>query len=122
VNAYSSPAKDWDQRESPPGSIPTAAAAASHTLDRNTWNTLDLVEDAFNDWRAETYRKREIKLYSIYLNFTNFKDQSDQRFFLNLPTSFFLPTANVEKLREAGHHLLRENEAFKQLLNDLRRD
>jgi NTE family protein len=119
VNAFSSPEKDWESKESPPGSISTAAAAASQSLERNSWNTLDLVREGFEHWREELAKQKDVKLYSIYLSFTNFKDQRDQRFFLNLPTTFFLPAADVEKLREAGSRLLRENESFNDLLRDL---
>jgi len=119
VNAFSSPEKDWETKESPPGSISTAAAAASQSLERNSWNTLDLVREGFEHWREELAKQKDVKLYSIYLSFTNFKDQRDQRFFLNLPTTFFLPAADVEKLCHAGHLLLRENESFNELLRDL---
>jgi NTE family protein len=119
VNAYSSPEKDWDTKESPPGSLSTAAAAASHTLDHNSLNTLDRVREGFEQWRTDLSKQKDVKLYSIYLSFTNFKDKSDQRFFLNLPTTFFLPSADVDKLRDAGHRLLRDNETFRELLQDL---
>jgi len=119
VNAYSSPEKDWDTKESPPGSLSTAAAAAGHTLDRNSLNTLDRIREGFEQWRTDLSKRKDVKLYSIYLSFTNFKDKSDQRFFLNLPTTFFLPSTDVEKLRDAGHRLLRDNESFRELLQDL---
>jgi len=119
VNAFSSPEKDWSRKESPPGSISTAGAAASYSLEHNSWNTLDLVREGFERWRDELSRQKEVKLYPIYLSFTNFKKQSDQRFFLNLPTTFFLPSTDVDKLREAGRELLRQNEFYEELLRDL---
>lgn len=119
VNAFSSPEKDWDTKESPPGSLPTAAAAASHTLDKNSWSTLDRAREGFERWKNEVAKQKDVKFYPIYLSFTNFQDKRDQRFFLNLPTSFFLPPANVEKLRDAGHRLLCQDPDFQSLLNDL---
>ena len=119
VNAFSSPDRDWKNKPSPPGSISTAAVAAGITLERNSWNTLDRVREGFERWREDLAKQKDVTLYPIYLSFTNFKDQRDQRFFLNLPTSFFLPAADVEKLREAGHLLLRESESFNQLVRDL---
>jgi NTE family protein len=121
VNAYSSPDKDWDTKDSPPGSISTAAAAADHTLEKNSWYMLDHMHERFDFWRKVTADQRDMKLYGVYLNFTNFRDKRDQRFFLNLPTTFVLPGANVEKLRAAGHTLLRENPVFNELLDDLKR-
>jgi hypothetical protein len=61
----------------------------------------------------------DVKLYPIFLSFTNFRDQDQQNFYLNLPTSFFLPGTDVDKLREAGRELLRSNPRFQELLRDL---
>jgi len=122
ANAYSSPGKDWDSKPSPPGSIALAAAAAAHTLDRYSIETLQLFRDEFERWQTGLGGDSQIELYPIMLNFTEFKDHKQQNFFLNLPTSFFLKPVEVDKLREAGHTLLYDNEQFKKLLADLGRN
>lgn len=119
ANAYSSPAKDWDKSPAAPGSLVSAAAAASLTLDRYSVETLELVRSEFDRWQREMGGTGNVKLYPVMLNFSNFKEAAKRNFFLNLPTSFFLPAPDVDKLRDAGHQLLRENTVFQQLLKDL---
>lgn len=119
ANAYSSPAKDWDKSPAAPGSLLSAAAAASLTLDRYSVETLELVRSEFSRWQREMGGTGNVKLYPVMLNFSNFKEAAKRNFFLNLPTSFFLPGPDVDKLRDAGHVLLRENSVFQELLKDL---
>ncbi len=120
ANAYSFPDRTWDQRERPPGSLTVGAAAANHTLDRYSFETLELVKEQFESWQRELSGKTEIKLYPVMINFTNFRDLKERRFFLNLPTSFVLPPTDVDKLKDAGHRLLRQNRAYRELLADLK--
>ena len=119
VNAYASPDRDWDKRESPPGAFSTAAAATSHTLDQRTLETVDYLREALTDMRVRLQLPADVKIYPVFLSFTNFRDVKQQRFYLNLPTSFFLPATDVDKLREAGRELLREDANYQQLLRDL---
>lgn len=119
VNAYASPDRTWDQYEYPPSSVATAAAAASHTLDQRSLETIDYLKEGLERLQTRVEMPADVKLYPIFLSFTNFRDQQQQRFYLNLPTSFFLPGTQVDKLREAGRELLREDPAFQQLLRDL---
>lgn len=119
ANAYSFPDRTWDQREQPPGSLTVGAAAANHTLDRYSFETLELVKEQFESWQRELKGRSEIKLYPIMINFTNFRDLKERGFFLNLPTSFVLPPTDVDKLKDAGHRLLRQNRSYRELLSDL---
>lgn len=118
ANAYSFPDRNWDQREQPPGSLTVGAAAANHTLDRYSFETLELVKEQFEIWQRQLSGRSEIKLYPVMINFTNFRDLKERRFFLNLPTSFVLPPTDVDKLKDAGHRLLRQNPAYRELLRD----
>ena len=119
VNAYASPDRDWDKHESPPGSISLAAAAASHTLDQRSLDSVDNLKEGLTALRARLDLPPDVKLYPVFLSFTNFRDLKQQRFYLNLPTSFFLPATDVDKLRLAGRELLRDDANFQELLKDL---
>lgn len=119
ANAYSSPEKDWDKSPAPPGALSSAAAAASLTLDRYSVETLELVRTEFSRWQRTLGAVSDVKFYPIMLNFSNFKDVAQRNFFLNLPTSFFLPATDVDRLREAGRGLLQDNPVFQDLLRDL---
>jgi NTE family protein len=117
--AYSSPEKDWDRKSTPPSSLTTGAAAASHTLDRFSFETLELIKSEFERLQRMEGERSGVKLYPIFVNFTNFTDPDERKFFLNLPTSFFLPNDDVDRIRDAGHRLLRRNRVYRQLLADL---
>jgi NTE family protein len=119
VNAFASPERNWDRREAPPNSVTTAAAAASHTLDQRSLDTIDYLREGLDRLQTRVEMPADVKIYPVFLSFTNFRDQQQQRFYLNLPTSFFLPGTQVDKLREAGRELLRADPAFQQLLKDL---
>jgi NTE family protein len=121
VNAYSSPPKDWDRRETPPGSLISAAAAASHTLDRYSVETLAMAREEFGRWKHEIGNNsaQPVEFYPIFLSFTNYKEDKRRNFYLSLPTSFFLPPTAVDELGRAGRELLNEDEVYQKLLRDL---
>jgi len=119
INAYASPDRDWDRRETPPGSLTTAAAAAGHTLDQRTLDTVDYLREGLERLRTRVEIRDDVEIYPIFLSFTNFREQKQQHFYLNLPTSFVLPGTDVDKLREAGRELLHDNPEFQRLLKDL---
>lgn len=134
VNAFSSPDKDWDRRESPPGTIQLALASATITMDRYSYETIEHFREQVDHWRdrvngsngaagvpsgASNTPRREIKFYPILINFTNIKDKDMRRYYLNLPTSFALPSKDVDNLRDAGGRLLRQSETYQEFLRDL---
>jgi NTE family protein len=119
VNAYAQPDRDWDRHEAAPGSLKTAAIAAGHTLDQRSLETSDYFKDGLGRLPQMADLPPDIKLYPIFLSFTNFRDQDQQKFYLNLPTSFFLPGTDVDRLRQAGRELLRSDPRFQELLRDL---
>ncbi|MBN8248813.1 MAG: patatin-like phospholipase family protein [Verrucomicrobia bacterium] len=119
ANAYSDPERDWDRNESPPGSIATAVAAAGHTLTRFSFETLELLQQTLEDWKERAGGQSDVQFYPVMINFTNFKDPKDRRFYLNLPTSFVLPSPDVDRLVDAGSVLLRQNREYLRFVADL---
>ncbi|MBI3880686.1 MAG: patatin-like phospholipase family protein [Verrucomicrobia bacterium] len=118
ANAHSSPENDWDRHESPPNSIAVAAKAASHTLDHFSFETLELIKDVFEKLRGTSGASNGLKLYPIFLNFSEFADPQKQRFFMNLPTSFSLSDNQVDHLRKAGRQLLHQSPEFREFVHD----
>jgi NTE family protein len=119
ANAQASPDKDWDRDPWPPGSVTVAAAAAAHALDRYSLETIEVFRSEFVRWQRALGGTGDIELYPIMLNFSKFQDPQQRHFFLNLPTSFFLPTADVDALRQAGRELLNADPHFQRLLKEL---
>jgi NTE family protein len=61
-----------------------------------------------------------VQFHLVELAFDSLEDPEERDFFDNLPTSFNLPDETVDRLRDAGHRLLRASEDFQRLLDLLR--
>lgn len=125
VNAYSSPDKDWDQHESPPGTLALVVAAAGIPMDRYSYETIELLKEQVTGWRDRAQRSRGegggpgIEFYPIIVSFEMLKDPEERHFFMNQPTSFRLPDEDVDALREVGGRILRESGTFQAFVKDL---
>lgn len=130
VNAYSSPEKDWDRRPSPPGFVELALAGSTIPIDRYSYETIELLEDQLQRYRATTRSRREalgldpqvipeVIFYPILVAFSEIPDPDERRYFLDQPTSFHLPATAVDRLREVGGRILRASPMYKKLLEDL---
>jgi NTE family protein len=133
VNAFSSPERDWDKKESPPGTLQIAMAGATITIDRYSYETIELFQAQVDHWQERIRKlngdrtrlngngttRKEVEFYPILINFTNVKDLAKRRYFLNLPTSLALPAKDVDNLRDAGGRLLRQSPEFQKLVRDL---
>jgi NTE family protein len=53
------------------------------------------------------------------LAFESLPEASDRDFFNEVPTSFTLPDATVDRLIDAGRHMLRDSPDYQRLLHDL---
>ena len=62
-----------------------------------------------------------IEFYLIEVKFNALKDPAERTYFKRLPTSFSLPSEEVDKLRQAAGRILNESRDFKRLLGDLQR-
>jgi len=126
VNAYSSPEKDWDRHEQPPGTLQLAVSSAAIPMDRYSAETLELLREQLTRWR-ETQRSHaksdrpELEFFPIEVSFFGLKDPEERRYFLNQPTSFFLSNESVDRLRAVGGRLLRESADFKAFVKDFDR-
>jgi NTE family protein len=56
----------------------------------------------------------------VHITFEDVKDPIARAFFLSVPTTFSLPSATVERLRDVAGQLLRENVQFQQVVSALR--
>lgn len=133
VNAFSSPERDSDKKESPPGTLQIAMAGATITIDRYSYETIELFQAQVDHWQERIRKlngdrtrlngngttRKEVEFYPILINFTNVKDLAKRRYFLNLPTSLALPAKDVDNLRDAGGRLLRQSPEFQKLVRDL---
>jgi NTE family protein len=137
VNARSAHAKDWQKKESPPGSIKQLAQSTGVPIERYSFETVELIKDraAVADWRRRLFiaeaqlagmskeeaeaKYPKIDIHVMDVNFENLSDPEEQAYFMNLPTSFVLEDEEVDRLREVGGRLLRQSPTYQELLGQL---
>ena len=124
VNAHSSPENNWDEKESPPGMLALAVASSGITMERYSRDTIALMANLVAQLERKTKSVRgdgahALQFFPIELSFDNLPDPAERRYFLNVPTSFFLSDQAVDRLREVGGRLLRDSPEFQALLQDL---
>ena len=126
VNAYSSPEKDWDRHEQPPGTLELAISGAAIPMDRYSIETQELLREQLTRWRdsqrdSTNSASSALEFFPIEVSFSDIPDAEERRYFYNQPTSFVLPDEAVTKLRSIGGRLLRDSKAFQEFLADFRR-
>jgi len=133
VNAETEIDNKWDQS----GTIPPFAAMfdsySSIAITRYNIETVALLRESFNRWTDEVRKGRcpegqisttpgscgDIEFYLVEVKFDALKDPVERTYFKRLPTSFYLPSEEVDKLRQAAGRILHNSRDFQQLLQDL---
>jgi NTE family protein len=128
VNAYSKPDTGWAKRAEGPGSLELAIAGATVPMDRYSYETVELLKEQVEQWRARQREHKgkllsnqsEIRFYPVIVSFADLTNANERAYFLNQPTSFYLPDQAVDRLKEVGGRLLRQSATFKDFLKDLK--
>jgi NTE family protein len=138
VNARSSPRTEWDRREAPPGFMVQLLQSSSVPIDRYSFETVETMKDRVQlyAWRRElllaearlagaTDAEAETKadailpkldLYPVSVSFDELPDPQERDYFMNLPTSFALPAAGVDRLRDVAGRLMRQSPDYQRML------
>jgi NTE family protein len=137
VNARSNNEKDWQQKESPPGTFKQLMQSTGVPIERYSFETVELMKDRAEvaSWRrrmlvAEAQlagatreeaeaRYPELRFHVLDINFENLSDPDERDYFMNLPTSFVLEDEQVDHLREVAGRLLRQSPVYQDLLMEL---
>jgi len=111
--------------------VPTLSAiafAVGNTTDRYTVETLAYARSSMNE-AAQAIAKHQrdlgvpdggdVQAMLIEISFDDLESEAERAYFNALPTSFNLPAADIDRLREAGGRLLRASPAYQRLLRDL---
>ena len=141
VNAKTEPHENLDTRESPPDLSAVAYKTATISMDNYTFDTVELVRELAEE-RMRTQRTllqcqkaiddrcpgkpplpalagSGLEIYVIEINFDAVKDERERDCFLNLPTTFSLPSQQATALVEVAGELLNAHPKFQKLLDDL---
>jgi NTE family protein len=132
VNSRSEPATHWDRSEDGPSAIELLLQSVSVPIDRNSFETLELMKDMLSRWKetAEVERGQaktddqsgppRIRLYPAVVSFDEVKDETMRKRLMALPTSFALAADDVDLLRNVAGKILRESQEFAAFLEDIR--
>jgi len=140
VNAVTNPATDRDRSAAVPGLIDTLTTAANVPLDNYSFDTVELLSKAVNEFNTDARlvegcnklsasrgeqcalnlpAPRKVDLYPVQVAFQYIASPEERTWFKNLPTNFGLPRESVDKLRAVGRRLLSEDPNFQKLLKAL---
>lgn len=134
VNSRSAPATDWDRRARAPGIVAQLLQSSSVPIDHFSYESVELLKDIAQRWadkrelevaelrlsglsRAQAEASvPKLRFDAIDVSFDAIEDPKEQRYFMDLPTSFVLSSDEVDRLRALGGRLLREAPGYRELL------
>jgi len=138
VNSISEPKTNWDQSERPPDSLTVLLKAAGTPIDRNSYETVELLKDTTARWQtsrllqnsaamkankdpevAKLLKVPDAEIYTIDVSFKEVKDEAERDYLNEQPTSFHLPSKAVDRLRSAAGNIIMESPDFKKLVQDV---
>ena len=138
VNSLSSPPTNWDESESPPGTVDILLKATGVPIDHYSYEAIEQLKDIAARWRTarelrdlagcstnketpicNAIRVPQAEIYAIDVSFAALPD-GKEREYLNLqPTSFVLPGESVDRLRAAAGTIILASPEFQRLLKDV---
>jgi NTE family protein len=135
VNARSAVSFDYDEREVAPSAFELLMQAVSVPIDRFSSEAIYALEDIIQAWRLERQLKIDALLLAgdpeaasqvpsidfsvVNVSFDALPDAAERQYLLNLPTSLFLSSEAVDRLRVAAAQLLRDSVPFRQLVRTM---
>ncbi len=137
VNSQSSPPTNWDEFETPPGTIDILLKSAGTPIDavlvRNgrglARHGSAMVHDARirdsaamkanANARSKAMRVPDAEIYAIDVSFAALKDKSELDYLNRQPTTFVLPPEAVDRLRAAAGTIIMDSPEFQRLFKDV---
>jgi NTE family protein len=135
VNSASSPSFDWNERENSPSAAAILVKVAGVPVDRYASESIELLRDIDARWTAQrairdsaAFDKRKdhalawvanapnADIYPIEVSFQALADKKERDYLNQLPTSFALPAAAVDRLRAAARNIIRASPELQQML------
>jgi hypothetical protein len=136
------PKTDWAKKEDAPGSISVLVKAAGVPIDRYSGEQIDQLKDIEARWKllrkvretasfdrgskkdrdvAKQYVSNvpDAEIYPIEVSFSELDDAEERQYLNQLPTSFRLDDADVDKLRAAAGKIILKSPDFQRLLKDM---
>ena len=138
VNSQSSPPTNWDEFETPPGTVDILLKAAGTPIDQYSYESVELLRDTAARWAtlrrirdsaamkankdpavAAATRVPDAEIYAIDVSFAALKDETERAYLNRQPTTFVLSAEAVDRLRAAAGTILMASPEFQRLLKDV---
>jgi NTE family protein len=140
VDARTDPKTHIDQSPRSPGLTTLVDIISSLPMSNYSFDTVQKLFDEFRGWRVDDANyaacqrllqkqcpsapmphppPEPIATFGIYVGFDQIKEAKLREEFLGLPTTFALPSTDVNKLRKIGPQILDESEDFQKLCAEL---
>jgi NTE family protein len=96
-------------------------SSSTTMINRNNFDTIDLLRRYIQDWKAEDISsgRKPLDFYIVHLSFDSLSDKTEREYFNDIPTTFSLPEEQVDRLRNVAGRLLYSNTEFLKLLDDI---
>jgi NTE family protein len=137
VNSLSSPPTNWDESETPPGTLDILLKATGVPIDHFSYESAELLKDTASRWQtlrlirdsaamasnkdpavAAALRIPNAEIYAIDVSFPALKDKAELAYLNQQPTSFVLPAEAVDRLRAAAGTIIMASPEFQRLLKN----
>ncbi len=138
VNSFSSPKTTWDESVGSPGSVKVLLKATGVPIEKYSFEAMEILKDTVARWQMlrrvrdspafsadkdpalkEVENAPDIDLYAIDVSFQALSDRAEFDYLNDLPTSFKLPDADVDRLRAAAGTIILGSPDFQRLLRDV---
>jgi len=138
VNSLSSPPTNWDESESPPGTVDILLKATGVPIDHYSYEAVEQLKDIAARWQTarelrnlagcSTNKDTPIctairvplaEVYAIDVSFASLPDPKERAYLNEQPTSFVLPAEAVDRLRAAAGTIILASPEFQRLLKDV---
>ncbi|MCK7497256.1 MAG: hypothetical protein MZW92_45305 [Comamonadaceae bacterium] len=133
VNAETKIESSWDKIEFIPPLSAMVSNYSTIAIVRYNRETMAVLQESFGRWAHQIRSGRcpagqiskepgscgDIEFYMADVRFENLRDKAEDNYLSKLPTSFRLPSEDVDRLKAAAGRLLRESKEFQKLIKDL---
>jgi NTE family protein len=134
INARKGTKTDFAKERQSAPIIDTIGLISSIPLDRYAFDTMDLLRRNMKGWERSITTRRcgntvndssspdrncSARTYLIEVNLERTPDESERKHLLSLPTSFYLDSKDVDRLKAAARELLSTSAEFQRLVFDL---